>query len=128
MAIDTEPPVATTGTPVNEREVGPPERAGFNVGRALAWLFMILVILASLFPFYWMLRTALSSNTALSAGSDSLLPVQFSWGGFQRVFGLQTGQEAIDAGGAGQPIEFWHYLLNSVIVSTLVTGGQVFFS
>ncbi|MET0426542.1 MAG: carbohydrate ABC transporter permease, partial [Actinoplanes sp.] len=89
---------------------------------------LIVIIAISLFPFYWMLRTALSSNTALYAGSDSLLPVQFSWGGFQRVFGLQTGQEAIDAGGAGQPIAFWHYLLNSVIVSSLVTGGQVFFS
>jgi len=103
-------------------------RAAFSPGRALAWVFMILVILASLFPFYWMLRTALSSNNALYAGSDSLLPVRFSWGGFARVFGAQTGQAAIDAGGAGQPIQFWHYLLNSVIVSTLVTAGQVFFS
>jgi multiple sugar transport system permease protein len=128
MAIDTEPPVATTGTPVNEREVGPPERAGFNVGRALAWLFMILVILVSLFPFYWMLRTALSSNNALYAGSGSVLPVRPSWGGFERVFGLQTGQAAIDAGGAGQPINFWRYLLNSVVVATLITVGQVFFS
>jgi multiple sugar transport system permease protein len=105
-----------------------PARSGFNVGRALAWLFMILVIIASLFPFYWMLRTALSSNNALYAGSDSVLPVRFSWGGFERVFGLQSGQAAIDAGGAGQPIQFWHYLLNSVIVSSLVTAGQVFFS
>ena len=102
--------------------------AGFNVGRALAWAFMILVILVSLFPFYWMLRTALSSNNALYAGSDSLLPVQPSWGGFERVFGLQTGQEAIDAGGAGQPINFWRYLLNSIVVATLITVGQVFFS
>jgi multiple sugar transport system permease protein len=108
--------------------VAPVERPRFNPGRAVAWTFMILVILASLFPFYWMLRTALSSNNALYSGSDSVLPVQFSWGGFERVFGLQTGQEAIDAGGAGQPIEFWHYLLNSVIVSSLVTAGQVFFS
>src|SRR3954454_14875867 len=100
----------------------------FTFGRTAAWAFMILVILLSLFPFYWMLRTALSSNNALYAGSDSLLPVQFSWGGFARVFGLQTGQEAIDAGGAGQPIAFWHYLLNSVIVSTLVTGGRLFSS
>jgi multiple sugar transport system permease protein len=89
---------------------------------------MILVIFASLFPFYWMLRTALSSNTALYAGSDSWLPVQPSAGGFERVFGLQTGQEAIDAGGAGQPINFWRYLFNSVVVSTLITAGQVFFS
>ena len=54
--------------------------------------------------------------------------MQPSLGGFERVFGLQTGQEAIDAGGAGQPINFWHYLLNSVIVCTLITAGQVFFS
>jgi multiple sugar transport system permease protein len=106
----------------------PSEKQPFSVGRALAWTFMIIVILVSLFPFYWMLRTALSSNNALYAGSHSILPVQFSWGGFQRVFGLQTGQKAIDAGGAGQPINFWRYLLNSVIVSTLVTVGQVFFS
>jgi multiple sugar transport system permease protein len=128
MAIDTVPPVATTTSPVAREEIGPPEKAGFNFGRALAWLFMILVIFVSLFPFYWMLRTALSSNNALYAGSNNILPVQPSWGGFERVFGLQTGQAAIDAGGAGQPIAFWHYLLNSVIVSTLVTAGQVFFS
>ena len=128
MGIATVPPVVTTGSAVTERPVEPPERAGFNVGRALAWTFMILVIIVSLFPFYWMLRTALSSNNALYAGGSSLLPVQPSWGGFERVFGLQTGQAAIDAGGAGQPIAFWQYLLNSVIVATLVTAGQVFFS
>jgi multiple sugar transport system permease protein len=123
--------MATTVTPVS----APPAPAVaavpprlFKPGRILAWTFMILVILASLFPFYWMLRTALSSNNALYAGSDSVLPVRFSWGGFERVFGIQTGQEAIDNGGAGQPISFWHYLANSVIVSTLVTAGQVFFS
>jgi multiple sugar transport system permease protein len=128
MTIDTVPPAVTPGSSVTGRPVEPPERAGFNVGRALAWTFMILVIIVSLFPFYWMLRTALSSNNALYAGGSGLLPVQPSWGGFERVFGLQTGQAAIDAGGAGQPIAFWHYLLNSVIVATLVTAGQVFFS
>ncbi len=121
--------MATTVT--TDRRTGPlpdePKRH-FNVGRALAWTFMVLVVLLSLFPFYWMLRTALSSNNALYAGSDSLVPVQFSWGGFQRVFGLQTGQAALDAGGAGQPINFPRYLLNSVIVSTLITAGQVLFS
>ncbi len=106
----------------------PSEKKPFSVGRAVAWTFMIVVVLVSLFPFYWMLRTALSSNNALYAGSHSILPVRFSWGGFERVFGLQSGQKALDAGGAGQPINFWRYLLNSVVVSTLVTAGQVFFS
>lgn len=115
-----DPPTATATAPSAKRP--------FSIGRALAWTFMVLVVLLSLFPFYWMLRTALSSNNALYAGSHSILPVRFSWGGFQRVFGMQSGQAAIDAGGAGQPINFWRYLLNSVLVSTLVTAGQVFFS
>jgi multiple sugar transport system permease protein len=124
----TTPPVATTGVPPAERTMEPPEGRRINIGRVLAWTFMVIVIMVSLFPFYWMLRTALSSNNALYAGSDSLLPVQPSWGGFERVFGLQTGQAALDAGGAGQPVNFWRYLGNSVVVSTLVTAGQVFFS
>jgi multiple sugar transport system permease protein len=128
MTLDTAPPATTIGPAPVSPSVEPPEPKRFGVGRALAWAFMIVVIAASLFPFYWMLRTALSSNNALYAGSDSLLPVQPSWDGFARVFGLQSGQEAIDAGGAGQPINFWRYLFNSVAVSTLVTAGQVFFS
>ncbi|MEV8508869.1 hypothetical protein AB0368_29120 [Actinoplanes sp. NPDC051475] len=34
----------------------------------------------------------------------------------------------IDAGGAVQPITFWRYLFDSLVVSTLVIVGQVFFS
>src|SRR4051812_16431886 len=128
MATVTTPPIATTDEPTTPVPREKPDKARFSVGRLLAWIFMILVILVSLFPFYWMLRTALSSNNALYAGSDSLLPVDPSAGGFARVFGQQTGQEAIDAGGAGQPINFWRYLFNSVVVATLVTAGQVFFS
>src|SRR3954465_2222944 len=129
MATATTPPV-TPAPPTTETSppVESPPRSGFNIGRGLAWTFMILVILVSLFPFYWMLRTALSSNNALYAGSGNLLPVQPSLGGFARVFGIQSAQEAIDAGGAGQPIAFWRYLLNSVLVSPLIPAGQVFFS
>lgn len=126
MTATTTPAVAPVATAA--RVEAPVEPRRFGIGRALAWTFMILVILLSLFPFYWMLRTALSSNNALYAGSDSLLPVQASWGGFERVFGMQTGQAAIDAGGAGQAINFWRYLGNSVVVATLITAGQVFFS
>ncbi|GAA2215041.1 carbohydrate ABC transporter permease [Nonomuraea monospora] len=124
MATVTAP--AESDAHAADRE--PPPKPRFGFGRAVGWAFMILVMIVSLFPFYWILRTALSDNNALYAGGDSLLPVRFSWGGFERVFGIQTGQEAIDAGGAGQPIAFWRYLLNSVLVATMVTAGQVFFS
>ena len=128
MTLDTAPPATTIGPAPVSPTVEPPEPKRFSVGRALAWAFMIVVITVSLFPFYWMLRTALSSNSAIYAGSGSILPVQFSWGGFARVFGLQTGQDAVDAGGSGQSVAFWHYLLNSIVIATLVTVGQVSFS
>lgn len=99
-----------------------------SIGRVLAWIAMIAVIVVTLFPFYWILRTALSSNGAINADPTSLLPVGFSLGGFERVFGLQSTEEALAQGGSGAALDFWRYLGNSVIVSTLVTVGQVFFS
>ena len=122
--------MATTTTPVaapatRTVEDTPPQRSGFNFGRALAWTFMTLVIVISLFPFYWMLRTALSSNNALYAGSDSLLPVQTSGGGFARVFGRQTGQEALDAGGAGQPVNFTGSRLSEPAYRALLLDSAV---
>lgn len=113
---------------LDEAPEAPREKPRMSVGRVIAWIVMIALMLITLFPFYWMLRTALSSNKALYAESNSLLPVDFNLGGFKRVFGSQTGQAAIDAGGAGQQIHFWLYLRNSVIVATLVTVGQMFFS
>lgn len=99
-----------------------------SIGRVFAWIAMIAVIVVTLFPFYWILRTALSSNGAINADPTSLLPVGFSLGGFERVFGLQSTKEALAQGGSGAALDFWRYLGNSVIVSTLVTVGQVFFS
>lgn len=123
--------MATTAVTEHSHEQAGPRPSHGNRripwGRIFAWTAMAVLMLITLF-LYWMLRTALSSNAALYAGSASLLPVGFSFDGFARVFGLQTGAEAIAAGGSGQAIDFWRYLINSVIVATLVTAGQVFFS
>nr|WP_026821039.1 carbohydrate ABC transporter permease [Arthrobacter castelli] len=99
-----------------------------TIGRILAWTAMVVLLVISIFPFYWMLRTALSSNDALYANATSLLPVDFSWGGFARVFGLQSTEEAIAQGGSGADMNFWRYLGNSVIVATGITVCQIFFS
>ena len=127
----TEPtPVALeTVRPTSTLDAAPrPARKPLSAGRVLAWIAMIAIMLVTLFPFYWMIRTAASTNAALYAQPTALLPPESSVDGFGRVFGLQTGQEAIDAGGSGQAINFWLYLRNSVVVATLVTVGQVFFS
>lgn len=99
-----------------------------SFGRAMAWAVMAAVVLITLLPFYWILRTALSSNTALAAHPGDLLPVDPTTGGFERALGLQSAEEAIAQGGSGGGLKFWRYLINSVIVSTLITVCQIFFS
>lgn len=97
-------------------------------GRIAAWAVMAAIVLITLLPFYWILRTALSSNTALAAHPGDLLPVDATTGGFERALGLQSTEEAIAQGGSGGGLKFWRYLINSVIVSTLITVCQIFFS
>ncbi|MBA2810994.1 carbohydrate ABC transporter permease [Streptomyces sp. KM273126] len=115
---------AATTTPPAVR----PVRRRFSPGRAAAWAVMGLIVLITLLPFYWILRTALSTNAGLSADPTSPLPVDVTGSGFERALGLQSTKEAIAEGGAGGGLDFWRYLLNSVIVSTLITGCQIFFS
>jgi multiple sugar transport system permease protein len=114
--------VATTGrsTRSRRRRIGP--------GRFFAWTIMILALVLTLFPFYWMLRTSLSTSRSLNSASGSLLPVDLTLGAFKRVFGLATVKEAQAQGGSGAAINFWIYLKNSIAYATLVTLGQVFFS
>ncbi|SDQ05119.1 carbohydrate ABC transporter permease [Quadrisphaera sp. DSM 44207] len=107
---------------------GPRPRSRPTAGRVLAWTVMVALLVVTMFPFYWMLRTALSSNSALYSESTSLLPAAPSWGGFERVLGLQPTDEAIAQGGSGADLDFWRYLGNSVVVATGITVFQVFFS
>ncbi|KUL21177.1 carbohydrate ABC transporter permease [Streptomyces regalis] len=103
-------------------------RRGPSFGKVAAWAVMAAIVLITLLPFYWILRTALSSNTALAAHPGDVLPVDPTTGGFERALGLQSAEEAIAQGGSGGGLKFWRYLINSVIVSTLITVCQIFFS
>ena len=96
--------------------------------RLLLLTIIALVFFVTLFPFYWMLRTALSNGKSLASNPSSLLPADFTWGAFKRVLGLSTVEQAQAEGGSGADINFWLYLRNSVIVSVAITAGQVFFS
>ena len=99
-----------------------------SVGRGLAWLYLIVVIVVTLFPFYWILRTALSNNYALATNPSSLLPVDFTFGAFKRALGLATTAEAQAQGGSGASLNTVLYLRNSVLYATVQTALVVFFS
>lgn len=97
-------------------------------GQAVSWVLIILAVAASILPFYWVLRTSLSSNGALASNAANLLPADFSLGAFKRVFGLQSTEESMAQGGSGAHIDFWLYMRNSVLFATVTTAGAVFFS
>lgn len=97
-------------------------------GRIAAWAVMILLIFITLFPFWWVVRTSLSTQKLLLSNTTSLLPVGFTTDNFARVLGLLSTEEAVAAGGSGQAINFLQFLRNSFIVTTLLVLGQIFFS
>lgn len=98
------------------------------VTRALGWTSIGLVIAITLFPFYWMLRTALSNNRAMFSEPLSLLPVEPTLGPLQRVLGLSSTADALAEGGSVGDINFTQYLVNSILVCTLITVFQVLLS
>lgn len=116
--------------PVDADAPGPvaPATRSFSVGRLLAWVVTGLIMLITVFPFYWMVRTAFSNGATLATQPGSLLPVDFTWGAFQRVLGLASTQEAQAQGGSGASIDFWIALRNSVIIALAITIGQTLFS
>jgi multiple sugar transport system permease protein len=96
-------------------------------GKILAWAALGLLLFVTLFPFYWMLRTAFTFPTAVFKNTSSLLPVQATLINFQRVLGMIDVETAIKLGGTGQSINFLMALRNSIIVSVLIVAGQVTF-
>lgn len=126
-ALDTEPPTQTPTLDPAPPQAGPRRRGRLRPGRLVAWIVMVALMVGTLFPFYWMLRTAFSTTNALSAHADSLLPAEFTTGAFERVLGIADTTEAIAQGGSGASMDFWLYLRNSLIVATTSTFCQVLF-
>src|SRR3954451_11044702 len=76
------------------------EKQGIPWGRVAAWAAMILLLFVSLFPFFWMLRTALSSNADLVKGSQTLAPPGATTVNLKQVLGLASDAEIAKAGTA----------------------------
>ena len=74
------------------------------VGRSV---LLGIFVLASLFPFYWIVITSFKSNADLAKGTHSLLPTSFSWSAYKADFAQY---------------DYWHNVLNSAIVSLSTTA------
>jgi multiple sugar transport system permease protein len=102
-------------------------RQPFPWGKLAAWIALGILLFVTLFPFYWMLRTAFTFPTSVFKDTSSLLPVDATLINFQRVLGTLPVQQVIELGGTGQSIDFFMALRNSIIVSALTVLGQVTF-
>ncbi|WP_328915229.1 MULTISPECIES: carbohydrate ABC transporter permease [unclassified Streptomyces] len=93
----------------------------------MAWAILIAAVLVTVFPFYWMLRTALTPSADLFSDAGSLWPRHPTLINFERVLGMTSPEEARAAGGSGAQINFLWYTLNSVIYSGVIAIVQTFF-
>lgn len=99
----------------------------------LMWVLLILFVVATLFPFWWVVRTALTDPVKVYTETSSLLPVETTLFNFQRVLGAidtteLVGEEITNANITTAELNFWIFLRNSFIVSSLITVGQTVFS
>jgi multiple sugar transport system permease protein len=76
---------------------------------ALSYLALLAFLLISLYPFLWMVSSALKSNTEVLT-SVSLIPRQIQWDVISSVW---------------NQLDFWKYFLNSMLVALPVVAGVV---
>ncbi|MGC0380361.1 carbohydrate ABC transporter permease [Streptomyces sp. SAI-129] len=99
-------------------------RGAVTPGRVAAWVVLVVALVATVFPFYWMVRTALTPAADLYSDSTGLVPQHPTAINFLRVLGLTSQEEAMAAGGSGSQVDFLRYLLNSVVYSGLIAVLQ----
>ncbi|WP_457964374.1 carbohydrate ABC transporter permease [Arthrobacter sp. D1-29] len=90
--------------------------AELKVYKSSAFTYAWLLVASAIFfaPVVFVVSIALSSDQTVSTGSFSLIPAEFRWENFVRIFQTQ------------QPVG--NFVMNSVIISVLSTIGQVFSS
>ncbi|MBM7825169.1 multiple sugar transport system permease protein [Arcanobacterium pluranimalium] len=100
-------------------------RKKLRLNRVLGWCTLVFIILITIIPFVWTIRTALTPNSQIFSGDYSLIPPDATWINFKRVLGLVSIEEDLAAGGSGAQMYFWLYLRNSIIFTALLVIGQV---
>jgi trehalose/maltose transport system permease protein len=104
-AVADDIPVAVPRTVRQQRRVPP----GKIVKETLFYLAVVIAILIALFPFYWILRTSLLSNTQVAAGvggANGIIPGHLSGDAYKNVFTQGS---------------FLRPLVNSIIVALATT-------
>ncbi|MFC6355316.1 carbohydrate ABC transporter permease [Luethyella okanaganae] len=125
MTQPATPILPTTQQP--SRPTHDATRHRFSIGRALGWTVLIISLVLTLFPFYWMLKTALTPAADVIRDSGALFPGSPTLINFARVLGFLSPAQDQAAGGSGASINFLLYLWNSIIYCALIGFFQTLF-
>jgi multiple sugar transport system permease protein len=90
----------------------------------LLWLGAIVVLVLTIFPFLWVVRTSLTSHTRIFDSPAALWPQDATLDNYARVLGLVDAETSVKLGGSGQKINFARALMNSIFVCTVITLVQ----
>lgn len=99
-----------------------------NFGKIVMWIILGIVMFVTLFPLWWVLRTALSAPKMVYFNIDQLLPVQTTFDNFLRVTGLMDPAKALEISGSQSSVDFSLAFRNTVLFAGIITFSQVFFS
>jgi multiple sugar transport system permease protein len=97
-------------------------------GKLAAWGFLSAWIFITLFPLYWIVRMAFSTQKLLMANPTELAPVGFTLDAFRRVLGLLPLQTVLDQGGFPKVMNFGQYVVTTMIVTLLIAVGATLFN
>jgi multiple sugar transport system permease protein len=97
-----------------------------SFGRMLAWFCLILFCGFSLLPIWVAIKTGLSHPQTVFTSNSSLWPSEVTTGNFARVLGLP--HDIVLTAYKATPVNFAIAIRNSLIYTTLIVGGQIFFS
>lgn len=104
-----------------------------TIGKVTAYIMLAMLIFSVAFPFWWVIRTALTTPSSIFTDTSSLTPVNPTEQNFERVLGLVDGNELVgervtNANVSTATLNFWTFLRNSIIVAGSISLGQTFFS
>lgn len=86
------------------------QSGSFSAGKIIGWVILLCAAIYTLFPFYWMVTSALKTKNEVFQFPPNLLPSTFHWGVF-----AETMQEA----------PFLHYVFNSGFTASCIVLFQI---
>ena len=98
------------------------------LGSVIVKLTVVILLVVTLFPFFWVVRTSLTPNKLVFTEATRMIPSQLTMKNYARVLGLVSAEESIALGGTGQSVNFLINLRNTLIIATITTICQVLFS